>query len=85
MTGPIRELERLITERQIDGLDHPVLRWMAQNANAKHGDNGAIKLVKPKKGTKKIDGLVALVMALAAWPELVEAPSFAETGGARSL
>jgi phage terminase large subunit-like protein len=87
MTGPIRELEKAVTEQRIDGLDHPVLRWMAQNANAKHGDNLAVKLVKPKAraGAKKIDGLTALVMALGALPELKEAPSFKRTGGLRKL
>lgn len=44
---------------------HPVLRWMADNVTVTSDSNGNIKPDK-KKSTEKIDGIVALVMALAA-------------------
>ena len=43
---------------------NPVLRWMAGNAQAKYDDAFNIKLVK-NKSADKIDGVIALIMAIA--------------------
>lgn len=64
LNAPTRELERLL---QLRGLRHgknPVLRWMASNAVAVEDSRGQIKLDK-LKSREKIDGLSALVNALA--------------------
>lgn len=65
LTGPSKELERLLGERRLRHGGHPVLRWMADNVTVTSDSNGNIKPDK-KKSTEKIDGIVALVMALAA-------------------
>ena len=85
MTGPTREIETLVAANRLAGLQHPILRWMAGNAEAQHGENGAVKLRKPRDGGRKIDALMALVMAAAALPDLKDTPSFAKTKGVRFL
>lgn len=65
LTGPSKELERLLGERQLRHGGHPILRWMADNVTVTSDSNGNIKPDR-KKSTEKIDGIVALVMALAA-------------------
>lgn len=65
LTAPSKELERLLGERQVRHGGQPVLRWMADNVTVTSDSSGNIKPDK-KKSTEKIDGIVALVMALAA-------------------
>ncbi len=43
---------------------HSVLRWMAENSEKKADSQGAWKFVKPKNPEKKVDGIIAAVMAL---------------------
>jgi phage terminase large subunit-like protein len=65
MNEPSKELERLITAREIVHEDNHVLNWMVENAKARPDPAGNIKPVKPDpSGKGKIDGVVALVMAL---------------------
>jgi phage terminase large subunit-like protein len=66
MSPPMKELERLILSEVIRHGGHPVLRWMAANLEVKEHD-GAIRPVKPshKMSHQKVDGMVALIMALA--------------------
>lgn len=63
MTAPTKELEKLVLSGKISHGGHPVLRWMASNAAAEEDAAGNIKPSK-KKSTEKIDGIVALIMAL---------------------
>lgn len=63
MSPPTKELMNLVLKRQIKVGANKILRWNASNATVKMDDAGNIKLVK-KKGMQKIDGMVALVMAL---------------------
>ena len=43
----------------------PILDWMAANVSIKEDESGNIRPVKPKRGSPlKIDGIVALIMAL---------------------
>jgi len=65
MTGPSKELERLLGERLLRHGGNPVLRWMADNVTVTSDSNGNIKPDR-KKSTEKIDGIVALVNAIAA-------------------
>lgn len=43
---------------------HRLLRWNMENVAIKTDDAGRIRPVKPKKATKRIDGVVALLIAL---------------------
>jgi len=63
MSGPIKELERLIVGRQISHGGNAVLRWMASNVSVRQDPAGNLKPDK-SKSTEKIDGVVALVMAV---------------------
>lgn len=58
-----KELERLVIAKQMAHGRHAVLRWMAGNTMVETDAMGNIKPSK-KKSTEKIDGIVALVMAL---------------------
>jgi phage terminase large subunit-like protein len=62
---PTKELERLVTAKELDHAGNPVLRWMAANTNVKAREDGYIKPVKPEgKLASKIDGIVALIMGI---------------------
>ena len=63
MSPPTIELERIVLEQRMDHYGHPILRWMFDNVMIFRDANDNIKLNK-KKATEKIDGVVALVMAL---------------------
>jgi phage terminase large subunit-like protein len=63
MSPPTKELMKLTLEGKLAHGGHEVLRWMADNVYAKTDPAGNIKLDK-EKSTEKIDGMVALVMAL---------------------
>lgn len=64
MSGPMKELERLIAAGEMAHGNNPVLRWMADNLVARLDPAGNIKPDKAKS-IEKIDGMVALIMALA--------------------
>ena len=63
---PCRELERAVIEGTLDHGNDPVLAWMAENVQVKTDENGNIRPVKPDHAgsAKRIDGIVAAVMAL---------------------
>jgi len=63
MSAPTKELLRLVLERNIAHGGNPVLRWMADNMVVKTDPAGNVKPDK-SKSREKIDGMVALVMAL---------------------
>jgi phage terminase large subunit-like protein len=63
MSAPAKELEKLLLGKQIRHGGHPVLSWMASNVVAETDAAGNIKPSK-KKSSEKIDGIVAIVMAL---------------------
>lgn len=65
MSAPSKELERLLGERRLRHGGNPVLRWMADNVEATRDSAENIKPDK-KKSSEKIDGIVALVMAISA-------------------
>jgi len=58
-----RLLETMIPGKKIAHLGNPVLRWMASNLVVKEDNNGNKRPVK-KAHAAKIDGMVALIMAL---------------------
>ena len=63
MSPPTKELMRLVLEHKLCHGGHPVLRWNMDNAYVRTDPAGNIKPDK-EKSTEKIDGVVALVMAL---------------------
>ena len=63
MSPPTKELMRLTLNKMIAHGGHPVLRWMMDNIFIKRDPSGNIKPDK-EKSTEKIDGAVALIMAL---------------------
>lgn len=63
MSSPTKELMKLTLERKIAHGGNPVLRWMLDNVFVKTDPAGNIKMDK-EKSTERIDGAVALVMAL---------------------
>jgi phage terminase large subunit-like protein len=63
LSAPAKELEARVLSRRIRHGGHPVLRWMASNVAVEMDAAGNIKPSK-KASTEKIDGIVALVIAL---------------------
>ena len=63
MSPPTKELMRLVLAGQIAHGGHPVLSWMMDNVYVRQDPAGNIKMDK-ERSTEKIDGAVAMVMAL---------------------
>jgi len=63
MSAPMKELEKLILGHKLAHGNNPVLTWMADNLVARQDPAGNIKPDKDKS-REKIDGVVALIMAL---------------------
>lgn len=63
MSPPSKELYKLLMEGKITHGGNPVLKWMAGNVVMRQDPAGNIKPDK-EKSTEKIDGIVALIMAL---------------------
>jgi phage terminase large subunit-like protein len=66
LSEPSRELERCVIEGKLQHLDDPVAKWMANNCEVYTDTSGNIKPIRPKHGAsgKKIDGIVAAIMAI---------------------
>jgi phage terminase large subunit-like protein len=63
MTGPTKDLLKLVTAGTLRHGGHPVLRWMAANLATESDAAGNLKPSK-KKSTERIDGCVAVIMGL---------------------
>lgn len=63
MSPPSKELMKLVLQQNLRHGGHPVLRWMMDNIYVKTDPAGNIKPDK-EKSTERIDGAVALIMAL---------------------
>ena len=64
LSGPSKHLEALVVSRKLRHGRHPVLAWCASNVVTEQDPSGNIKPSK-RKSTERIDGIVALVTALA--------------------
>jgi phage terminase large subunit-like protein len=85
MSEPTKELEKLVLAGAMAHGGNPVLRWMASNVSVEQDPAGNLKPSK-KKSTERIDGIVALVMALGrAMVNPAEAASVYETRGLIAL
>lgn len=65
-TTPITELEKMVMRRTINHGRNPVLEWMNRNVVVKFDHNDNVKFDK-QKSKDKIDGMVALAMAIGQW------------------
>ena len=63
MTAPIKNAEVLIKKQKLHHGGNAMLRWMISNVVVKKDDAENVKFSKSKAGDK-IDGVVALIMAL---------------------
>lgn len=63
MSPPTKELYKLVLEKRIAHGGNPVLRWNVDNIFIKRDPAGNIKADKAKS-TEKIDGAIAMIMAL---------------------
>lgn len=63
MAAPAKELEKLLLGGKLRHDGNPVMRWMLANVAVEQDPAGNIKPSKAKS-TERIDGVVALVMAL---------------------
>lgn len=60
---PTKHLDVLVAQKKLHHFGNPVLRWMVSNVAIYRDPNDNIKVVK-HKSTDKVDGVVALIMAL---------------------
>ena len=84
MSPPMKELERLVLSKKIKHGGNPVLTWMADNLVARVDPAGNVKPDK-EKSREKIDGMVALIMALDLALRHPEKKSVYEKRGLRML
>mgnify|MGYP003305884991 CR=1 FL=1 len=82
LTEPCKELERSVMQEALDTGGCPVMDWMADSVQIKTDDNGNMRPVKPDHhaSSKKIDGIVAMLVALQCLVAIPPAPS---TGAVR--
>ena len=71
LSAPTKLLEKLILAKQINHGGNPVLRWMMNNVHISEDPAANIKPNKAKS-TNKIDGVVALICALAEYLNSIE-------------
>lgn len=64
LSSPSKDLERLLLSDMFEHGGHPILEWCAGNVAIETDAAGNIKPSK-SKSTEKIDGIAALVSALA--------------------
>lgn len=64
MSPPMKEMEKLILSHKLAHGNNPILNWMADNLVALEDPAGNIKPDK-ERSLERIDGMVALIMALA--------------------
>ncbi|WP_058953048.1 terminase large subunit [Clostridium tyrobutyricum] len=84
MSPPTKELMKITLEQEIAHGGHPVLSWMMDNIFVRTDPAGNIKPDK-EKSTEKIDGAVALIMALDRAIRHESKESVYEKRGMRSL
>jgi phage terminase large subunit-like protein len=63
---PTTELDNLVKKKMINHYDNPVMRWELSNVLIYRGENELIKVTK-KNSPDKVDGVVALIMAIGEW------------------
>ncbi len=64
MSPAMKEIEQLVMGKKLIHDGHPILRWNVSNVEVKSDENDNVRPVK-NKGTERIDGLVAMINAMA--------------------
>lgn len=64
LSAPMKDLERLVISKRLNHGGNPVLRWMAGNVAVEEDAAGNYKPARDKS-SDKIDGIVALIVAIA--------------------
>jgi phage terminase large subunit-like protein len=69
MSMPMKKLDTMISQAQIEHGGDPVLRWHCSNTEAKTRIIGGSEYMMPTKSKEKarIDGMVALIIAIGMW------------------
>jgi phage terminase large subunit-like protein len=78
MTVPAYTLEGLLKARRVQHAGHPILKWNISNVEVKRDEAGRLRPVKPRvvgSYRKRIDGVVALLMALSVMGRQAPAPA----------
>lgn len=73
LSAPWKEIERLVLEGMLRHGGHPILRWMAENVELEMDPYGNVRPSKRMSG-ERIDGMVALTMAISRWMAWGAAP-----------
>lgn len=63
MSAPTKALELKVLKKEINHLNNPVLRWQCENVQIQTDPAENVKINK-QKSSEKVDGMVALVMAV---------------------
>ncbi|MCX5518459.1 terminase large subunit [Kaistia defluvii] len=84
MSQPSKDFERLALSSLLDAGGHPCMRWQVDHVAYVQDDAGNIKPSK-KKAAEKIDGIVALIMALGMAFQPGGGPSVYESHGIRMI
>ena len=64
LSEPSMLFEALVQAGRVRHDGHRCLRWNVENAMVKRTDDGLIRPVKPRRQSKRVDGVLASVMAL---------------------
>jgi phage terminase large subunit-like protein len=75
MNEPCHVFEALVKAGRVVHDGHKVLRWNVENVAVKRDDAGRVRPVKPRRATKKIDGVVATLMGLSRLMAVPEPPT----------
>lgn len=79
MNSPTNDLEKLLISARIVIQNNPVFRWMAGNVSVVSNSLEQIRPAKPAKGSRKrIDGIVALILALLGFASKIADPDYNE-------
>ena len=75
MSAPSKSLEKMVLGRTLRHDGHPVLRWNISNVSVESDPAGNLKPSK-KVSTERIDGAVALIMAIDRCERNAEPPAW---------
>jgi len=64
LSEPSYMLEALLKAKRIQHGGHRVLRWCAENVAVKTDSASRIRPVKPRRQSKRVDGIIASIMAI---------------------
>lgn len=85
ISEPMKELESLIYSKRLYHDGCPIAEWMISNVVAKF-DRNENMMPDKERGENKIDGIIALIMAIGRWIKRdKDVPSVYETRGLRRL